>query len=292
MTNHEQTQPWYKYFWPWFIIAIPVITVAANLWFIQMSLSRGDSKVNDNYYKEGLAINQVVEADQEALAAGLTAELELDAKTGLVKVRMPAGKHLEQLAMAINHPMEASYDMVLALASKDGQIFEGRAPKPLNYSRWYVEISGLVDGKKWRLRGEWNIAQNQLTLEPSTAITVAAEEPISLEDRMAARHKVAAELTLDAAQGRVNVVLPGVDDSVDDVSLAVKHATDEGKNASTLLQRGADGHFTGTLPHSLGAGPWVLELSGTLQHHSIPWRLQGDWESGDHLSLQPRSNLK
>ncbi len=290
MTNHEDIQPWYKQFWPWFIIAIPVLTVVANLWFIQMSMGMGD-KVKDNYYKEGLAINKTVEADQAALRHGMTAELELDSATGEVRVRMPAGKKLEQLTLSINHPMEARYDMVFGLVTQDGQTFEGRAPKPINYARWYVQLTGLESGEKWRLRGEWHVANHQLTLEPSTAITVAEAAPILLEDRMAARYKIAANLSINAPTGAIELALTSTDSSVDDLSLVVRHATDQSLNSTVLLKKLAEGRYGATLPQPLGAGAWMFELSGTLQQHSIPWRLQGEWQGAPSLALQARSNL-
>ena len=293
MQTEHAAEPWYKQFWPWFIIAIPVITVVANLWFIQMSLGLADSKVKDSYYKDGLAINKTVAADEVALKGGLTAELELDAKNGLIRVQLPEGAVLDKLTLAINHPMEARYDMVFGLERVKGNLFEGRAPKPLNYPRWYLDLTGTLNGEPWRMRSEWNIALPQLTMEPQTEITVAEAENIGLEDRMAARYKVSARVAIDSGSGGVSVELPGVDPSVADLSLVFRHATDPALGGTVLLNPGADGRFEGSLGKALADGNWIVELSGTLQQHQFPWRLKSSWRPAvRELQLSPLASLQ
>ena len=49
--------PWYKQFWPWFLIAVPVITVIMSGFLIHFATSTQDTLVIDDYYKEGKAIN-------------------------------------------------------------------------------------------------------------------------------------------------------------------------------------------------------------------------------------------
>ena len=64
MTNHlprEDTEPWYRQFWPWFIIMLPASVVVAGLstWYI--AHRHADDLVVDEYYKSGLAINRQLE---------------------------------------------------------------------------------------------------------------------------------------------------------------------------------------------------------------------------------------
>ena len=49
--------PWYKQFWPWFLITVPVLTVIMSGFLIHFATSGEDSLVIDDYYKEGKAIN-------------------------------------------------------------------------------------------------------------------------------------------------------------------------------------------------------------------------------------------
>ena len=45
-------------FWPAFIVALPATTVVAGISTLIIANNVKDSPVSDNYYKEGLAINQ------------------------------------------------------------------------------------------------------------------------------------------------------------------------------------------------------------------------------------------
>ncbi len=49
--------PWYKQFWPWFLIAVPLITLVMGGVLLKLAISTEDSLVVDDYYKEGKAIN-------------------------------------------------------------------------------------------------------------------------------------------------------------------------------------------------------------------------------------------
>ncbi|MEJ2128672.1 MAG: FixH family protein [Woeseiaceae bacterium] len=39
MTEQRDTQPWYKYFWPWFIIALLGSAVTASLYTVYLASS-------------------------------------------------------------------------------------------------------------------------------------------------------------------------------------------------------------------------------------------------------------
>ena len=59
-------RPWYREPWPWILMAGPFAVIVAGLFTAWMAVTRADPLVVDNYYKEGLAINQVIERDQAA----------------------------------------------------------------------------------------------------------------------------------------------------------------------------------------------------------------------------------
>jgi len=54
-------QPWYKQFWPWFLISLPVTVMIVCGVIIYLSISQGNfSMVVDDYYKRGKTINAVI----------------------------------------------------------------------------------------------------------------------------------------------------------------------------------------------------------------------------------------
>jgi len=59
-------RPWYREPWPWIIIAGPASAVVAGVALLWLAIDSNDGLVVDDYYKEGLAINQVIRRDQAA----------------------------------------------------------------------------------------------------------------------------------------------------------------------------------------------------------------------------------
>ena len=60
MTQIE-SKPWYRQFWPWFLIAIPSSSVVMGVVMINLAMSGNDSLVRKDWYKDGMAINQRME---------------------------------------------------------------------------------------------------------------------------------------------------------------------------------------------------------------------------------------
>ena len=70
----EQTdvRPWYRQFWPWFIMALPLAAVIAGLTTVAIAVTHQDSVVRDDWYTEGKSINQDIARDSRATIVGAT----------------------------------------------------------------------------------------------------------------------------------------------------------------------------------------------------------------------------
>ncbi len=69
------TQPWYRQFWPWFLIALPASVVVAALSTAYIANRDADDLVVQDYYKDGLAINRQLEKEERATQLGISATL-------------------------------------------------------------------------------------------------------------------------------------------------------------------------------------------------------------------------
>ena len=75
--QREDTLPWYKQFWPWFIIALPAIVVVTGINMLFIANKGADDLVVDEYYKNGLAINRELEKLERAEQLGIDAALTI-----------------------------------------------------------------------------------------------------------------------------------------------------------------------------------------------------------------------
>ena len=89
----EDTLPWYRQFWPWFLIMLPASVVVASLstWYI--AHRHADDLVVDEYYKDGLAINRQLEKKQRAEAQGITASINVSGDQVLVTLAGETNAH-------------------------------------------------------------------------------------------------------------------------------------------------------------------------------------------------------
>ncbi|MBV1875558.1 MAG: FixH family protein, partial [Cycloclasticus sp.] len=69
----EDNTPWYKQFWPWFLILLPFSVVIASVITFIIAQKNPPSLVSSNYYKEGLAINASKQLEENAKKLGLSA---------------------------------------------------------------------------------------------------------------------------------------------------------------------------------------------------------------------------
>ena len=74
------TPAWYRQGWPWFLIALPASAVFGGIATLILALQSPNALVVDDYYKEGLAINQQIHRQAVARDMGLNALLRSDGR--------------------------------------------------------------------------------------------------------------------------------------------------------------------------------------------------------------------
>jgi uncharacterized protein len=159
----EDTVPWYRQFWPWFLIAIPSMSVVGGVITAILALSEPQSMVVDDYARIGLATHRRLERDDRATALGLGGELALIGDPPEIRVRLNAGQSLawpDLLRLTLAHPTMGERDLKLELV-RDGDDWRGSLPRPLE-SRRYVQIE--PPSGDWRLAGELAAGQHRLVL--------------------------------------------------------------------------------------------------------------------------------
>ena len=95
--------PWYKQFWPWFLILLPGTAVVATLYTVVIANQYADDLVVDDYYNEGLAINRQLERQNQAKALGLIAKLNSQERQLDIEINGPI--EAPQLRLLLSHAM-------------------------------------------------------------------------------------------------------------------------------------------------------------------------------------------
>lgn len=146
----ENSTPWYRQFWPWFLLTIPLLTIVAGIITIYLANKNQVSLVHDNYYKQGLAINQVMQQQEYAATAKLAAQLTYKAEQQLLSVKLQ-GKldHWpQQLLLRTLHPTRAEQDRTFILEHNENGLYTCRHATLPNVIRRVLLSS---PDKKWRI---------------------------------------------------------------------------------------------------------------------------------------------
>ena len=167
MSAPPPSAPWYREPWPWILMSGPLIVVLAGLATLALAMATSDGLVADDYYKQGLAINRVIERGARAGLLGIGARVEFDPARNAVAVRLASHAPLPgRVRLTLVHPTRPDVDQVATLTSSTTPgLYEGRIDTT-GASHWIV---ALEDEKAtWRVGARWNSATPAVTLPATT----------------------------------------------------------------------------------------------------------------------------
>jgi hypothetical protein len=163
-TPRPIARPWYREPWPWIIMAIPGAAVIMGVVMIVLAARTNDGLVVEDYYKQGLAINQVLDREARARALGIAAVVTVSGDHSRVYVRFAAPENAVQApALSFVHPTRAGRDHRVVLNRTLAGEYEGEM-LPLSQGHWRVVIDDRNAG--WRLQGAWHTGNMPLELAP------------------------------------------------------------------------------------------------------------------------------
>jgi hypothetical protein len=156
-------------------MAGPAIVVVAGCFTAWLAVSGEDGLVVDDYYKQGLAINQTLVRDETAGRLGVRAELHFT--DGQVRVSLGDAGVRGKLSLRLVHPTRAGMDQNLDMAMLQPGLYEGQA-HAVQPGRWHV----VLEDRDWRLTGDWVLpAAGALILGGRSQTPAGAGTPIEDE---------------------------------------------------------------------------------------------------------------
>lgn len=160
MQAHPVT-PWYKQFWPWFLITFPATAVIAGTATLLIAIADPDGLVVSDYYQAGLAINQDRERQRWAEALGLKAHLAFDPETGNLRLQLAADavsgiEDVARVSVWLVHPTRAHRDLHAELYRDLSGALSGPIGFP-DEGYWRVVVE--PEGGDWRLTGRLSLPE-------------------------------------------------------------------------------------------------------------------------------------
>ena len=152
-----RTQPWYRHPWPWIIMLGPFVVVVAGMFTAYLAIVSNDGLVDDDYYKQGLAINQETAHDRNAVKLGLQAELMQNVEGTELRALLRGHPDVvlpPVLKLRIAHPTRAGVDQSVLLRVDGAGSYSGKLKVPLA-GRWHIVLED--EKSEWRLSGDWII---------------------------------------------------------------------------------------------------------------------------------------
>jgi hypothetical protein len=164
MENNDKVLPWYKQFWPWYLIFLPASAVVAGITTLIIAVNNQDHMVVDNYYKQGLAINRVISAQQQAAKLGLQARAIFDASNGKLTLMFAGNRNInEDIRLSMIHPTLSKLDREFTLSGNRDNYYELEI-KSLEPGRWNMMLESV--DQSWRLDTIIELPATQWTFKP------------------------------------------------------------------------------------------------------------------------------
>jgi uncharacterized protein len=149
--------PWYREPWPWLLMLGPFLVILAGLYTGWLAFHTSDGLVEDDYYKQGMAVNQRIHRDQLALARGMKATVLLAANGREITVafseRDADAAAPAALLMRLAHPTVAGRDISITLPLGPDKLYRAPLADRLT-GRWRVLLDDASGA--WRLGGDWS----------------------------------------------------------------------------------------------------------------------------------------
>ena len=157
MTNSQQ-KPWYKQFWPWFLIIISLTSMVLSFTMIHFAYNTEDSLVIDEYYKEGKGINLQLTKIQEARVQNIKTLLSVTDESVEVTFLSGLPETGEALSMNFQHATLESKDFSLMLLRDGNGIYRATLENDTD-GKWKISLQPL--NEHWRIQNTVSLPRKE-----------------------------------------------------------------------------------------------------------------------------------
>ncbi|MDA7746652.1 FixH family protein [Psychromonas sp.] len=150
---------WFKQFWPWFLILLPMAAVVAGISTVVIAVDNKPDLVVDDYYNTGKAINADLSLLKKAQELGITA-IVVPQKDGLM-ISMDGLETFSSINLSLFHSTQSKRDIVVMLtADANGNYFYEN--EDTLTGKWTLRVEPF--DKKWRLQQKVELPTSKIVL--------------------------------------------------------------------------------------------------------------------------------
>jgi hypothetical protein len=145
-----QVTPWYKQFWPWFLIAVPLSSFIVGFTVLHLAINTSDSLVVDDYYKQGRSINARLDKIENAKKLNILPAITIT-PDGNLSVRFISGQPRSNKALKLTfyHVTLKNRDMEILLSSDASGVYRGFTQHPLA-GKWRMTLMPIDE--TWKMQ--------------------------------------------------------------------------------------------------------------------------------------------
>ncbi|TEW53694.1 hypothetical protein E2R68_11085 [Psychromonas sp. RZ22] len=138
---------WFKQFWPWFLIILPMAAVVAGITTVFIAVDNKPDMVVDDYYKTGKAINADLSLIKKAKELGISAVVQQ--QKGELLITLDGLKDHASISLSLYHSTQSKRDKILMLTADGEGKYHFETEKSLT-GKWTLRIEPF--DKQWRLQ--------------------------------------------------------------------------------------------------------------------------------------------
>lgn len=161
LASSKPSAPWYRYPLVWMMLAIPFSAVIMGIIMMTLAVQSEDGLVVDDYYKQGLGINEDISRDKRAESLRLSGDIQLNNTARLVTVRFDKGLLAdwpEDMKLGIQHATRSDSDQFVELVHGINDQYQGRLSSALVDGAWYFSLTDA----DWKLISRIHISGDKI----------------------------------------------------------------------------------------------------------------------------------
>ena len=143
--------PWYKNFWPWFLISFPLAAIIGCAGLIYMAIGNGPDMVVDDYYKKGKGINIDISKMNVARDLGLNANISSLDNNIVIGFTKGSLTHYPALTATFTHRTLPDRDFTKLVTADASGNYRFTTEDAIQ-GPWFVELQ--PHDKQWMIQGK------------------------------------------------------------------------------------------------------------------------------------------